>query len=196
MVRQASRLSARKVETLSKPGRYADGGNLYLLISPNGGKRWTFFYRFGKNAAGRQIRREMGLGSAAKAQVSLAEARNKAAEARRLLAAGIDPLEAKADRKQAERTIPSFGAFADEYLKSHRPKFRNEKHAAQWEMTLNTYCQSIRSLPVSSVDTEAVLKVLQPLWTKIPETASRLRGRVENVLDSLSAITRPVGVGI
>lgn len=187
MARAVGRLTARKVEALVEPGRYADGGNLYLLISPNGGKRWTFFYRFGKSTDGRPVRKEMGLGSAAKGQVSLAEARAKAADARKLLSGKIDPLEAKAARRHAERTIPSFGDFADEYLKSHRPKFRNEKHAAQWEMTLKTYCQPIRSLSVSTIDTETVLKVLQPIWTSIPETASRLRGRVENVLDAARA---------
>src|SRR5262249_54576287 len=149
-------LNARKVETLTKPGRYADGGNLYLFITPNGGKRWTFFYRMGKGAGGKAIRREMGLGSAAKGQVSLAAAREKAADARRLLNAGVDPLVAKNDRRQAERAIPTFGAFADEYLANHRPKFRNEKHAAQWEMTLTTYCQPIRSMTVNTIDTEAV----------------------------------------
>ena len=69
-------LNPRKVETLTRPGRYSDGGNLYLFITPNGGKRWTFFYRFGKSADGKPIRREMGLGSAAKGEVSLAEARS------------------------------------------------------------------------------------------------------------------------
>ena len=176
------------METLTEPGRYADGGNLYLFITPNGGKRWTFFYRMGKDADGRPIRKEMGLGSAAKGQVSLAVAREKAAEARRLLNPAIDPLAAKDASRQALRQVPSFGSFADDYLKSHRSRWRNEKHAAQWAMTLKTYCEPIRSLPVSAIDTEAVLKVLQPLWTKLPETASRLRGRIENVLDAAKAI--------
>ena len=87
----AGNLNARKVETLSKPGRYSDGGNLYLFISSNGGKRWTFFYRFGKTAEGKPIRREMGLGSAAKGQVSLAEARERAVDARKLLNARLTP---------------------------------------------------------------------------------------------------------
>ena len=175
-----------RLETLSRPGRYADGGNLYLLITPNGGKRWTFFTDSARMQAGGYSQGD-GTGECRKGQVPLAEARRKAVEARRLLIASIDPLEAKADSKQAERTVPSFGAFADDYLKSHRPKFRNEKHARQWEMTLKRYCQPIRSLPVSIIDTEAVLKVLQPIWTKIPETASRLRGRIENVLDAARA---------
>lgn len=178
MARKSGILNARKLETLTEPGRHADGGNLYLFITPNGGKRWTFLYRF---AGGRK---EMGLGSAAKGQVPLAEARAKAADARKLLSAGNDPLAAKEARKQAERTIPTFGTFADEYLASHRPKFRSEKHSRQWEMTLTAYCEPIRSKPVNAIDTEAVLKVLQPIWTAIPETASRLRGRIENILDA------------
>ena len=176
------RLNARKVETLTAPGRYSDGGNLYLSISPNGGKRWTFFYRFGGK------RREMGLGSAAKGQVSLAEARDKALEARRLLNAEKDPLEVRKAGEKADRAIPTFGAFADDYISAHRPKFRNPKHAAQWDMTLgDAYCKAIRSLPLNEIDTEAVLKVLQPVWQKVPETASRLRGRIENVLDAARA---------
>lgn len=177
----AGKLNARKVETLSEPGRHADGlNNLYLSISPNGGKRWVFFYRWqGK-------RKEMGLGGVA--NVSLAEARKLAHEARQLLNAGKDPLEAKEAQRRAAITIPTFGTFADEYIADHRAKWRNEKHAAQWEMTLgDTYCKAIRSKPVNAIDTEAVLKVLKPIWQQVPETASRLRGRLENILDAAKA---------
>jgi integrase len=182
MTREVGILNARKVETLTETGRHADGGNLYLSISGNGGKRWTFFYRF------KGARKEMGLGSAAKGQVSLADARKAAGDARKLVNDGIDPLAAREARKQAERVIPAFGAFADEYLASHRSKFRNEKHIAQWQMTLTTYCEPIRAKPINAIDTEAVLKVLQPIWGKIPETASRLRGRIENILDAAKAM--------
>lgn len=179
----AGKLNARRVETLKEPGRYSDGGNLYLFITPNGGKRWTFFYRFG----GR--RREMGLGSAGPNGVSLAQARDLAAHARQVIREGKDPIDAKREVEKAERTIPTFGAFADDYIQSHRPKFRNEKHAAQWEMTLgDAYCRAIRPKPVNEIDTAAVLSVLQPIWTKVPETASRLRGRLENVLDAARAL--------
>lgn len=187
----AGKLNARKVETLTEPGRYSDGGNLYLFITPNGGKRWTFLYRFGKSANGKSIRREMGLGSATKGEVTLAEARDKALEARRLLNSGADPMGVMgtAARARTERVVPTFGAFADEYIATHRPRFRNDKHAAQWAMTLgDAYCKAIRSLPVNNVDTEAVLKVLQPIWQTVPETAARLRGRIENVLDAARAM--------
>ena len=179
----AGKLNARKVETLAKPGRHSDGGNLYLSISENGGKRWTFFYRFGGK------RREMGLGSAAENGVSLKDARSKAADARKLLDGGQDPLEARKATEKASRAIPSFGAFADGYIKTHRAKFRNDKHIAQWEMTLgDAYCKAIRSKPLNEIDTEAVLSVLQPIWTRVPETASRLRGRIENILDAAKAL--------
>jgi len=134
----AGKLNARKVETLTKPGRYSDGGNLYLRITPNGGKRWVFFYRFGGT------RRDMGLGSAGPHGVGLKEARVKAAEARRLVEAGIDPLDARAADEKAGRAVPTFGEFADDYIKTHRAKFKNAKHAAQWEMTLgDAYCRAI-----------------------------------------------------
>lgn len=180
----AGKLNARKVQTLSKPGRHSDHlNNLYLSIAATGGKRWVFFYRWGGG------RKELGLGGAARGQVSLAEARAKALEARQLLNGGTDPMTvmSRDAREKRDRTMPTFGAFAGDYLKTHRPKFRNEKHAAQWEMTLTTYCEPIRSRPVSAIDTEAVLKVLQPIWQDIPETASRLRGRIENVLDAAKA---------
>jgi len=181
MARNINKLSARTVESATEPGRYSDGGNLYLSISPNGGKRWVFFYRF----QGKQ--REMGLGSASRGGVPLAKAREQATAARLLLASHVDPLDAKEARKQAEREIPSFGQFADAYIASHRSKWRNSKHAAQWAMTLTEYCAPIRAMPVNTIDTEAVLKVLQPIWSKLPETASRLRGRIENVLDAAKA---------
>jgi len=181
MARKVGLLNARKVETLTEPGRHADGGNLYLSISPNGGKRWTFLYTLNGK------RREMGLGSAAKGQVSLADARKAAEEARRNLSAGTDPIAAKEERRQAMRAMPTFGRFADDYLESHQAKFRNEKHIAQWKMSLETYCKPIRAKPINKIDTEAVLSVLQPLWSEIPETAARLRGRIENVLDAAKA---------
>jgi integrase len=185
----AGKLNARKVETLTKPGRYSDGDNLYLFISPNGGKRWTFFYRFGKDADGKPVRREMGLGSAARGQVSLVEARARALDARKLLNAGIDPLEARKATEKAAKVIPTFGSFADDYIKTHAPKFRNAKHIAQWQMTLgDAYCKVIRGKLVSEIDTEAVLSVLKPIWSDVPETASRLRGRLENVLDAARAM--------
>ena len=171
-------LTARTVETLKEVGRHSDGDNLYLVVSESGARRWTFFYRFGGK------RKEMGLGSASSGQVSLLEARKKALAARKLIQDGIDPLTDKEAQRRFRAVIPTFGAFADEYIAMHRSKFRNVKHAAQWQSTIETYCKAISSKPVNTIDTEAVLKVLQPIWTRIPETASRVRGRIENILDA------------
>jgi integrase len=179
VVRHLNKLSARAVETLAKPGRHSDGGGLYLSISGEGRRRWTFMYmRRGKQ-------REAGLGSAAKGGVSLKAAREKAAEGRALLKAGRDPLAEW--NKAGETEAPTFGAAADAYLAAHEGGFRNAKHKAQWRMTLTRYCEPIRETPVDAIDTEAVLSVLKPLWTRTPETASRLRGRIEAVLDAARA---------
>ena len=176
MARGINKLTARTVETLDKPGRYSDGGNLYLSISVNGGKRWTFLYRWqGKP-------REMGLGSASRGGVPLAKAREKAAAARALLHDGINPLEEKRATDRATLAVPTFGAFADQYVEAMKPSWRNAKHAAQWAMTLEQYAEPIRDRPINTIDTEAVLEVLKPLWQRVPETAERLRGRIENVL--------------
>jgi integrase len=180
MARSINKLSSRTVETVKVPGRYSDGGNLYLSISDNGGRRWVFMYRF----AGKQ--REMGLGSASKVGTSLARARDLAAEARTALAAGLDPLEVRKAARLAERILPTFGECADAFIETHRSSWRNDKHIAQWTTTLSTHCASIRALPIDKIDTEAVLKVLQPIWERLPETAKRLRGRIEKVLDAAS----------
>ena len=183
MAKQLAVSSARTVETLAKPGRHNAGDNLYLSITKAGSKRWVYLYVFGGQ------RRELGLGSAAKGFVSLAEARDKAIEARKLISAGEDPIKVmgKSARAIAERGIPSFGSFADDYLAAHGPKFRNDKHKAQWATTLQTFCATIRSRPIDEIATDDVLRVLQPIWSKIPETASRVRGRMENVLDAAKA---------
>jgi integrase len=190
MAKRVAVSSARTAETLTKAGRHNAGDNLYLSISKTGGKRWVFLYTFGGK------RRELGLGSAAAGHVTLAQAREKAIDARKLMNSGSDPIKVigKSARAIAERGIPSFGNFADEYLVTHGPKFRNDKHKAQWAMTLTTYCGPIRSVPINEVDTDQVLRILQPIWSKVPETASRVRGRVENVLDAAKARGLRVGM--
>ena len=165
------RLTARKVET-AKPGVYLDGQGLRLIVGATGGRKWVFrFMRRGRS-------QEMGLGGAS---VSLAMARERAADARRMLAAGQNPIEGA---RLAKAGQPTFGQVADDFLSAKQSEWRNAKHRAQWEMTLQRYCAPLRSRPVDEIDTMAVLEVLQPLWASIPETASRLRGRIETVLDA------------
>jgi integrase len=179
MARAIHKLTARGAETLAKPGRHSDGGGLYLSISGEGRRRWVFLYTW------RGKQREAGLGAAGKGGVSLKAAREKAAEGRALVKAGVDPI-AEWNKANPEE-VRSFGKAADDYLGVHQGGFRNEKHKAQWAMTLTRYCEPIRGMPVDAVDTEALLSVLKPLWTRVPETASRLRGRIEAVLDAAKA---------
>jgi integrase len=183
MKRTINRLTTRQAETIKKLGRHADGGNLYLKITADGSRRWVFMYALG----GRQ--REMGLGSASKGGVPLATARVRAAEARTALAAGIDPIAAKkeAEQRAAIARAPTFGKMADDYITAMKPSWRDAKHAAQWKTTLTTHAAPLRSKPVNQIQTADVLETLQPLWQSIPETASRLRGRIENVLDAAKA---------
>src|SRR6202035_1904446 len=150
---------------MTKPGRHADGQNLYLTISRTSGgvsKRWTFMFSF----AGKQ--REAGFGSAA--AVTLAEAREKAARYRSMLAKGIDPLDAKKADQEAAAARKTFGQCADELIKSKRREWRSKVHAGQWRTTIGSYCGPIMDAPIDEIDTQAVLGVLQPLWQRIPET--------------------------
>ncbi len=173
------KLTTRQVQTLIEAGRHSDGGNLYLNISKGGTKSWVFFYRFGAR------QREMGLGSIATS--SLAEARIKALAALKLLKDGRDPLSERQAAKKAEAAKQSFGTFADSYLQEHIINFKNKAHKRQWEKTISDYCAPIRSLPISEIDTEAVLKVLRPMWQTKPETAAKVRGRIEAIIDAAKA---------
>lgn len=185
MARALNKLSARAVATLRTPGRHGDGGGLYLAISADGTRRrWVFLYTLDGQ------RREMGLGAVA--EVSLAEAREKAMEARRIVKAGTDPIAAREATKAAtrratgtaEKAVVTFGAFADAYVDRMSPAWRNETHREQWRTTLRVHAAELRDMPIDRVDTDAVLRVLEPIWNRIPETAARLRGRIENVLDA------------
>ena len=170
----AGRLTARTVAT-AKRGKHADGGNLYLIVSETGSRKWVLRFTW------RGTAKEMGLGSAN--DVPLADARERAAEARRLLARDLNPI----DERKRGGGIPMFGALAADVCETLAAGFRNEKHKAQWRMTLETYAAPLRSKPVDTISTEDVLAVLKPIWTAKPETASRLRGRIEKVLDAAKA---------
>ena len=170
----AGRLTARKVET-AKPGKYSDGGNLYLIVSPNGSRKWVLRFTWRGRA------KEMGLGTPA--TVSLADAREKAASARRKIAQGLNPI----DERKRTSGVPTFGEMADQVRETLSAGFRNEKHKAQWKSTLATYAAPLRDKPVDTVTTDDVLAILKPIWTTKPETASRVRGRIEKVLDAAKA---------
>jgi len=170
----ASHLTARKVDT-AKPGKYGDGANLYLVVSKTGARKWVLRFTF------RGKPKEMGLGSAA--SVPLADAREKAATARRKIAQGLNPI----DERKRDGGIPTFGEMADDVRETLAAGFRNEKHKAQWKSTLETYAAPLRGKPVDTIATDDVLSVLKPIWTTKAETASRVRGRIEKVLDAAKA---------
>jgi integrase len=173
------KLSARTVAALTRPGRHSDGGGLYLFISRDAKvlrRRWVFRFAW----AGKT--REMGLGSAN--GVSLAEARKLAAAARNEVAKGCDPIEGRDAGRRVSQGRKTFGDCATALIVAKQSEWRNARHRQQWRVTLETYCAPIWAMPVDEVDTEAVLGVLRPLWQTRPETASRLRGRIEAVLDA------------
>ncbi|MGN5517894.1 integrase arm-type DNA-binding domain-containing protein [Halopseudomonas sp. Lyrl_26] len=184
-------LTAKSVEKLIRTldaGMHNDGDGLYLRIRKTGSSSWIYRYRFNSKL------RDMGLGSYP--EVSLAEARGLAAEARKLARTGTDPLEERQKQReeleaekirQAAQAI-TFQEVAQDYIEAHRPGWKNVKHAGQWVSTLQTYAYpKIGHLPPSEVSTEHVLEILKPIWTKIPETASRVRNRIELVLDAAKA---------
>ncbi|WP_322868288.1 tyrosine-type recombinase/integrase [Bradyrhizobium ottawaense] len=170
----AGNLTARKVET-AKPGKYSDGGNLYLIVAPAGSRKWVLRFTWRGRA------KEMGLGSAS--NVPLADARERAAHARKLIAKGLNPID---EKKRAGR-VPTFGEVAEGVRESLSAGFRNEKHKAQWKSTLENYAASLQAKPVDTITTDDVLTALKPIWTTKAETASRVRGRIEKVLDAAKA---------
>lgn len=176
MARKLNRLSARAVAGLAQSGRHADGGGLYLSVGPGEARRWVFLYRW------RGRLKEMGLGGLR--SVSLARAREKAGEARALIADGIDPLLIK----QAKKSLPTFGEMADQLVADLGPQWRNDKHRAQWSNTLaSPELLELRQMRIDQVTTSDVVSCLKKSWTETPETAARLRGRIERVLDAAKA---------
>jgi len=173
--RPTKRLDHQTVRAITKPGRHADGEGLYLIVDESGAKRWQFMFRWQGKL------KEMGLGGLS--GVTLAKARQKAADARELVADRINPIEAR----KAASDVPTFGRMADELVALVAKQSRNDKHVAGWRLTLTTHAALIRDKRVSEITTEDVLAVLTPLAADRPETASRLRGRIERVLDAAKA---------
>jgi len=180
MARLVDKLTPLGVSKKRKPGYYGDGAGLYLQVSPSGSKSWVFRFTL----SGKQ--REMGLGAVH--TVTLPEARATAREHRLLLLEGKDPLEVrKASRlnEALERAkMMTFDQCAAAYIAAHRSAWKNAKHASQWGNTLETYASPIiGKLPVALIDTALIVQVLQPIWASKTETATRLRGRIESILD-------------
>jgi integrase len=177
---QTGRLTALKVGRLTgKQGMHADGGGLYLQVT-EGGASWIYRYMLNGRA------REMGLGPLV--LFGLQEAREKALDARRLRHEGVDPIESRKAARLRQRLdvakAMTFKQCAEAYIKAHGAGWSNGKHAAQWEATLRKYAEPIiGALPVQAIDTGLVLKVIEPIWTVKPETAGRVRGRIESILN-------------
>jgi integrase len=195
MAQTTNRLSDRAIRTLKPGKKYPDGNGLYLRVeesadddgAPVLNRYWFFRYK----RRGTRKERWFGLGSYD--TLSLAAARNAARRCREQLLAGIDPEEQRAagwaSRELAEaKAMPSFDECRDAYIASHEAAWKSEVHRKQWSSTLATYVTPVFGhLPVNAVDTGLVLKVLDPIWTTKPETASRLRGRIEAILNSARA---------
>jgi len=184
MARTNNRLNALTVTRLHTQGLYPDGGGLYLQIAQGGARSWVYRFMLQGRA------REMGLGSLR--DVGLAKARVRAAEARKLRAEGMDPIEHRQARKRgailAASRAMTFENCAKAYIEANKIAWRNAKHVRQWESTLRTYCYPVFGpVSVQDLDTALVLKVLEPIWSRKTETASRLRGRIEAVLDWATA---------
>ena len=174
----------------AKPGRHADGGGLHLLVKDTGARSWV--YRFMLKGKSRDI----GLGPAGDDGVTLAKARDARDALRLKVKAGIDPLEerqreaaeALAATQAAQIARITFKAVAEAYIGTNEGSWRNDKHRQQWKNTLATYVYPvIGEMPVSDVATADVLQIIEPIWKAKAETASRVRGRMETILDAAKA---------
>jgi integrase len=179
MARPLNRLTNLKVRSAKKPGMYADGGSLYLRVAEGGSKQWIFRYVVNGRL------RDMGIGP--EHTLTLAEAREKARDARKLLLDDIDPIDSKRARKAALRAADArammFQQCAEGFIRDNAAEWKNVAHHRQWTSTLARYVYPVLgSLPVAAIDTPLVLKVVKPLWERVPETASRVRGRIEAIL--------------
>jgi integrase len=193
MAREANKLSAVKVNKLKAPGRYCDGLGLWLQVSETGTKAWLFRYTRHGQA------HQMGLGPLH--TVSLAEARERARQARQILLDGEDPLEIKRNKRDearagtAERIL--FEDAAERFVDLHESTWRNAKHRKQWRSTLKTYAYPILARrPISAIDGALITEALAPIWTKKPETARRVKQRIERVVQWVRDGTPLPSVGV
>jgi len=179
MARTLNRLSAVKVQKAKRPGMYCDGGGLYLRVAEGGSKQWI--YRYVTN--GRP--RDMGIGGTH--VLTLAEARERAREASKLRLDGIDPIAHKHAQRAAAAVAAAsamtFRQSAEGFIRDNEASWSNAKHRLEWERSLAKYAfPVIGNLPVAAIDTPLVLKVIKPLWQRVPKTASKVRGRIDNIL--------------
>ena len=182
--RVIGKLTTIQVRQAKHRGLYGDGGGLFLQVSANGAKSWIFRFK----ETGRL--RVMGLGPLH--TVGLAEARDRALECRKLRLDGRDPIEERRTARSVARfeaaKAVTFKECAQAYIAAHKAGWRNDKHAAQWPATLAAYVYPVfGALPAQSVDVGLVMRALEPIWTEKPETASRVRGRIESILDWATA---------
>jgi integrase len=180
MARPVNKLSVRETQRDLEPGLYGDGGGLYLQVSQQRTKAWVFRFMLAGKA------RKMGLGDFDR--ISLKDVREKARQAYKLVSDGIDPIDERLSRKAAialekAKTV-TFKECAEKYIAAHEATWRNEKHREQWKNTLATYVYPVvGSLSVADIDIGLVLRVLEPIWADKPETAGRVRGRIETILN-------------
>ena len=175
-MRKTNILTAAKIRSLNAPGKYLDGAGLYLKVSKTAAKSWTYIFMFeGK-------RREAGFGSFP--EVSLQQARMRRSEAERLRHDGIDPIRGAA--RKPDMAPVTFGSAALDYIAAHEAGWKNPKHRQQWPNTLRTSARAIWDTPVDQIGVTDVQNLLQPIWHTRPETAKRVRGRIERVLGAVT----------
>lgn len=180
MARKVRILNAQQVQRATKPGYYFDGAGLYLQVAKGGSKSWILRYVIDGRA------REMGLGSLV--TFSLADARERAIRYRQSIADGTDPIEERKvsllAKRMTDANVITFDKAAQKYIAANESGWRNAKHGEQWRNTLTTYASPVvGDLSVSLITTAHVLRILEPIWSTKTETATRVRGRIEKVLD-------------
>lgn len=199
--RSSERLKAVNLDRLNEPGTYIDGKGLYLRVTETGSKTWIYRYTSPTNGK----RREMGLGAYGKRDVTLQAARDAAATVRAAIAQGVDPIDNKKRQKKErmkeaalDKKRQTFGAFADAWIEDNEASFRNEKHRAQWRMTMGhkdysgpmkgkEYARPLREKLISEITADDVVAVLKPIWNTKPETAKRVQGRIERIMRAAGA---------
>lgn len=175
--RTLNKLTVRQVMSL-KEGRHSDGGRLYLRVTSGGGRSWVFM----TSLRGKRV--EIGLGGVS--SIGLATARQISADMREAVATGRDP-RAVLKRQAIQQMVPTFGEFAEDYIRSVEGGWRNEIHRKQWRSSLRDHAGTLTDARIDQIDTDAVLHVLQPIWLTKPETAKRVRGCIERIFDASKA---------